>query len=384
MKRSWVLFLSILLLATALVAPAATAQTVEIPEIVTEPVVLGQKTLIWLREGGSDVIPQRPFDAPDLTGQGNVLDDWHMQTSPDDWDLLVSTAGNFHRFLNAFHRQVYLPANPVVADGQWGYSTSPPISLEQIDAGGFLGFGNMEIRGIPMVVMGPGGIMNGVVARGINDGASAKILSNFGNVMLVRAGNPKNIRSIWDLGRPRVRVVTSNPTTEPGSFGNYASSVFHIAFRLVEASSGGDIARAERAASRLYNRVFNPRNNDRRGKWVAGDRIHHRDVPQALANNEADVGLFFYHLAKTAMEAHPGLFEIVPLGGTVDDPQPLLGNRVATMNAIRIDGPWTAQQVINRDSFFNAITDPGANAALLERYWVRQPVTTGNNQPPLP
>ena len=84
------------------------------------------------------------------------------------------------------------------------------------------------------------------------------------------------------------------------------------------------------------------------------------------------------------MEAHPGLFEIVPLGGTADDPQPLLGNRVATMQAIRIAGPWTAQQEINRDNFFFAITDPAANAALLAQYWVREPVTTGNNQPPLP
>ena len=366
-----------------LVVMAASASAVEIPEITTDPVVLGQKTLIWLREGGVDTIPQRPFDYPDLTGQANVLDDWHMQTSPDDWDLLVSTAGNFNRFLNAFYRQTYLPANPVVEQGQWGYSTSPPISIQQLDNGGRLAFGNMEIRGFPMVVMGPGSIMNAVVAGGYNDGASAKVLSNFGNVLLVRAGNPKNIQGIFDLGRGGVRVVTSNPVTEPGSFGNYSSSVFHIAFRQVEQATG-DLVRAERRASRLYNRVFNPQNNQHRRKWVVGDRIHHRDVPQALANGEADVGLFFYHLAQTAIEAHPGMFEIVPLGGTVEDPQPLLGNRVATMQAIRIAGPWTFQQGVNRDNFFSAITDPAANAVLLEQYWVREPVTTGNNQPPLP
>ena len=375
--------LTILFLVMPLVTWSAQAQSVTIPEITTEPVVLGQKTLIWLREGGDDIIPQRPFDFPDLTGQANVLDDWHMQTSTDDWDLLVSTAGNFHRFLNAFNRQVYLPANPVVDDGQWGYSTSPPISIEQLDNGGRLTFGNMVIRGNPMVVMGPNGIMNAVVAGGYNDGERAKILSNFGNVLLVQAGNPKNIQDIWDLGRQGVRVVTSNPETEPGSFGNYSSSVFNIAFREVEAATG-DIELAETQASILFNRVFNPRRNRRRKKWVVGDRIHHRDVPQALANDEADVGLFFYHLAQTAIEANPGLFEIVPLGGTVENPEPLLGNRVATMQAIRIAGDWTPQQIINRDNFYSAITDPVANSALLTRYWVREPVTTGNNQPPLP
>ena len=375
----WALFLSVI----SLVAWPAQAATVTIPEITTEPVVLGQKTLIWLREGGNDTIPQRPFDYPDLTGQANVLDDWHMQTSPDDWDLLVSTAGNFNRFLNVFYRQKYLPNNPVVSAGQWGYSTSPPISIDQLDNGGRLAFGNMEIRGIPMVVMGPNSIMNAVVDGGYNDGERAKILSNFGNVLLVPAGNPKNIRDIWDLGRQGVRVVTSNPETEPGSFGNYSSSVFNIAFREVEAATG-DIELADKRASRLFNNVFNPRNNEQRKKWVVGDRIHHRDLPQALADGEADVGLIFYHLAQTAIEANPGLFEIVPLGGTVENPEPLLGNRVATMQAIRINGDWTPQQIINRDNFFLEITEPADNSALLAQFWLREPVTTGNNQPPLP
>ena len=364
-------------------AQSVKAQSVTVPEITTKPVVLEQRTLKWPQEGGLDQIPQRSFDYPDLTGQANIVDDWHMQTSADDWDLLVSTSGNFYRFLNVFYRQVYLPENPVVSEGQWGYSTSPPVSIPQLKNGGRLSIGNMEIRGMPMVVMGPKPIMNGVVNGGYNDGEPAKILSNFGNVLLVRSGNPQNIRNIWDLGRGNVRVVTSNPETEAGSFGNYSSSVFHIAFREVEAATG-DIEMADQRASRLFNQVFNPRNNARRQKWVVGDRIHHRDVPQALADGEADVGLMFYHLAQTAIEAHPGLFEIVPLGGTVENPEPLPGNRVATMQAIRIDGNWTDQQIINRDNFFSAITDSVANSTLLEKFWLREPVTTGNNQPPLP
>ena len=306
-----------------------------------------------------------------------------MQTSPDDWDLLVSTAGNFYRFLNVFHHQIYLPDNPVVNAGQWGYSTSPPVSIQQLDNGGRLSIGNMEIIGIPMVVMGPKPIMNAVIKAGYNDGEPTKILSNFGNVLLVRAGNPQNIRDIWDLGRENVRVVTSNPEVEPGSFDNYSSSIFHIAFREVEADTG-DIDRANKQASRLFNQVFNPRNNESKQKWVVGDRIHHRDVPQALANDEADVGLMFYHLAQTAIEAHPGLFEIVPLGGTVGEPQPLPGNRVATMQAIRIKGNWTTQQIINRDNFFFGITDTANNKTLIQQFWLREPVETGNNQPPLP
>ena len=374
---------TILFLIMSFIPLSAQAQSVTIPEITTEPVVLGQKTLKWPLEGGMDQIPDRPFDYPDLTGQANILDDWHMQTSADDWDLLVSTSGNFYRFLNVFFRQTYLPANPVVEAGQWGYSTSPPVSIAQLENGGRLAIGNMEIRGMPMVVMGPKSIMNAVKNGGYNDGEPKKILSNFGNVLLVRKGNPKNIEEIWDLGRENIRVVTSNPETEPGSFNNYSTSIFHIAFREVEAETN-DINKANRQATRLFNQIFNSNNNQRRQKWAVGDRIHHRDLPQALANGEADVGIIFYHLAQTAIEANPDLFEIIPLGGTVEDPQPALGNRVATMQAIRISGNWTAQQIINRDNFFFAITDSAANITQLEQFWLREPVTTGNNQPPLP
>ena len=219
---------NILFMLMSLVAVPVQAQSVSIPEITTEPVVLGRETLKWPTEGGNDTIPPRPFDYPDLTGEANVLDDWHMQTSADDWDLLVSTSGNFYRFLNVFFRQNYLPANPVVEDGQWGYSTSPPVSIPQLENGGRLTFGNMKIRGNPMVVMGPKSIMNAVIKGGYNDGEPAKILSNFGNVLLVRAGNPKNIRDIWDLGRDNVRVVTSNPENEAGNCGLHTAVLGEI------------------------------------------------------------------------------------------------------------------------------------------------------------
>ncbi|MEM6251391.1 MAG: substrate-binding domain-containing protein [Cyanobacteria bacterium P01_D01_bin.156] len=357
------------------------AAAVSIPEIKSEPVVQGQETLIWPREGDRDLIPQRSFDYPDLTGRGNVIDDWHMQTSRDDWDLLISSAGNFHRFLNGFFRQRYLPNNPSVANGQWGYSTSPPISLEQIENGGRLTFGNIEIMGNPMIVTGPKKLMEEMKRRGFAEGEPAPMLSNHGNVLLVRAGNPKNIQGLWDLGRPDVKVATPNPKTETRAFDNYRTSIFHMAFRDVEAQTG-NIDEAERQANLLFNQVFN--NQSIPGKWVVGDRIHHRDLPQIVADSDADAGIFFYHLAQTAMEAHPGRFEIVPLGGTAENPEPMLGNRVATMFAIRIAGDWTSQQKTNRDRFFSKITSPRENRTLLKRYWLRPPVTTGNNQPPLP
>ena len=47
------------------------------------------------------------------------------------------------------------------------------------------------------------------------------------------------------------------------------------------------------------------------GSIVFGERIHHREVPQALADGKADVAMVYYHLALRYMRVFPGEFEIV-------------------------------------------------------------------------
>ncbi|MCA9708586.1 MAG: hypothetical protein KDK70_22240 [Myxococcales bacterium] len=343
------------------------------PAITVVPTRLSDPNLVWLREDGADIGPQRDPGHPDLTGRANRLDDVHGVIRGGD--LVVSTAGNFNRYLNAFMRQVYLPANPQVQ--QYFYTTSPPISVQQIDNGGRVAVGNVEFVGVPHVVMGPNDVMNAHISHGHNDGPAASILSNHGNVLLVRAGNPKGIHCLEDLVGRRT-IVSSR--LEAGSYGNYTSSIWNITF-WKHRNAGETFQSACDAADQLFDAIMNPGNPK---KIVEGDRIMHRDTPQAIADGVAHAGLLFYHLAQTAVEANPGLFEIVPLGGTVEDPQPLLGNRVATMRALKISaavGGFGAQELANRDAFFDAITDTAANAALLGQFWVREPVGTGNNQP---
>lgn len=358
---------------------ASSVAAVEIPEITGEPKVVGQQTLQWLREGGDDVVPEHPHNHPSLTGRANVLDDLHGVVDTSHTDLSISTAGNFHRFLNAFMRNEFLPANPEV--NQYFYSTSPPVSVDQTSYER-LSFGNLTLQGRPMVAMGPKSLMNKLSAMGYTASEPRKILSNHGNVLLVRKGNPKRIQNIWSLGRRNVRVATSNPTTEPGSFGNYASSLFHITFWQVFEETG-NMDYAEKLATKFYNRIFNGKKG-RKDKWVVGDRIHHRDVPQLIADGDADVAPIFYHLAQTAIEANPDMFEMVPLGGSIAEPEPVTGNKVATMFVVKIDGDWTTEQLEHQDRFYDAISSHVSNEVLLNYYWVRQPVTTGNNQPSLP
>lgn len=345
-----------------------------VPDITTVPTQLQDPNLVWLREDGADVGAQRDPLYPDLTGRANRLDDFHGEIS--GLDLLVSTAGNFNRYLNAFMRQVYLTANPQVKSYMW--STSPPVSIQQIDNGGRLAVGNVEFKGVPHIVMGPNGIMNTMISRGYNDGAASSILQNNGNVLLVKKGNPGNISDIRDLiGR---RVIVSS-RLEGGSYGNYNTSIWNIVF-WQERNAGASLEAACDEASKVFNKIMNPNNA---AKIVEGNRIMHRDTPQAVADGVADAGFLFYHLAQTAVEANPDLFDIVPLGGTVAMPQPLLGNRVATMRAIKINaatGGFSAQELTNRDNFFNLITDTAARETLLNQYWVNVPGTiSGNNQP---
>ncbi len=391
--RKWCmsLWVAVMMVASTFLLPSLSAAPCSGPPAVTgTPVVLGENDLIFPRENGTGFLPnleQRAFGYPDLTGRANRLDDFHGVVQGGD--LVISTAGNFHVFLNYFMRQVYLPANPLVK--QYWYTTSPPVSIPQVSNGGRVSVGNMEFLGDPHVIMGPAGIMNQVVANLWNDGPAVKFLSNYANVIIVPASNPLGITSVSDLRD--VRLVTSHNLMERGSFGNYASSIWHVKFWEERVENGKSFSLACNSADQLFDQIFND-NHDQ--KWRVGSRIMHRDTPGAVASGEADAGMLFWHLAQTAMFQRPGVFEIIPIGtlAQIPDPnnpgstmtvqEPKTGNRVATMQAIKLDANqfgFGAQEVINRDRFMTAISDTVANANLLAQGWVRPPVTTGNNQP---
>lgn len=79
-------------------------------------------------------------------------------------------------------------------------------------------------------------------------------------------------------------------------------------------------------------------------KWLAGPRIHHRDLPWSVAYGRADVAVILYHLALYTKQSFPDTFDIVPLGGTVADPQPLPGTTTNVRYLVRVKGHWTARQ----------------------------------------
>jgi len=338
-------------------------------------------------EWPQDVPPTDPPSFPSLTQLvSNDVNDLHGDLS---CDLIISTPGNYHMALkDAIYGDSDL--NHVGLLEQTGtpdqfkvsicWSTSPPISIDQIMAEK-LQFKNISMIGRPSLVMAPGGVMNTLVANGQADGETRQpIFSNRGNVMIVRndkfIAGADQITSLCDLSKPDIRVVTPNPDMEPGSFGNFSGTIYNVA---ADNALGCD-------AQDLYDSIFqweptsidltkydNPFNIDDvksvfgRGpsaqgtgaKWVASSRIMHRDIPYALCHDEADVGLIFYHQAiymKQTMADIGCNLDIIPLGGTVNNPQPLSGNKVGTMHIAKVNGSYAKKVNDTRNDIYDFLT----------------------------
>ncbi len=308
------------------------------PVVTGAPTVDAPKLLQWIKDKNAG--------DPDLTEEtANRLADLHGQF--EDCELVLSTAGNYHMALVEFWYNVFLPKYaPDLKD--WYFTTSPPMVTKQIDNKNIT-FGNLSLKCIPQVAVGPQDIVAQVKAMGFNDGEPVVLFKNRGNVILVKKGNPKHIRTIWDLGRPDVKVVTPNPASEKNTFNNYSNTIYDVAM------NDGPNAPAGWTAEKLFNSIFN---GEQPYKWLVGAKIHHREMPWSIAFGKADAGVIFYHLALDAVRTFPDMSEIVPLGGTIENPAPLPGNRVGTQYVIKIKGKWTPRQLEMRDKLFNAFGSP--------------------------
>lgn len=334
-----------------------------------------------------DVLPTDPPSFPSLTQLvSNDVNDLHGDLS---CELIISTPGNYHMALkDAIYGDpdidhvglIEQTGTPSQFKVSICWSTSPPISIDQIMTEK-LQFKNISMIGRPSLVMAPGNVMNTLVANGKADGDTRQpILSNRGNVMIVRndkfISGPDQITSLCDLGKPNIRVVTPSPDMEKGSFGNFSGTIYNVA---ANNSLGCD-------AQILYDSIFqwspgsldltkydNPFNIDDvksvfgRGptpqgagaKWVASSRIMHRDIPYALCHDEADAGIIFYHQAlymKNTMAARGCYLDIIPLGGTVANPQPLTGNKVGTIHIAKVVGSYAKKVNDARNDIYDFLT----------------------------
>ena len=247
--------------------------------------------LIWPPEAA-----QYPGDSVRaFAAQGsNLVLDFHGD--PATAGLAVFSDGNHHMALEASVR-AFLTANPDVGDVF--YTTTPPAPLVDALKGNGLVIGNLRISRKPDVFIGPGNILDGLVDANLIT-QHKPFAESRGNVILVRKGNPKRITSISDLLSDDVTVACSNPKTEKASYSVYAEAAKGLA---QEGSSDG-----ETLVKKLS--TAGP-------KTIHSQIIHHREVPELIATDQADAAIIYYHLALRYTRIFPDIFELVDIGGVL-------------------------------------------------------------------
>jgi hypothetical protein len=321
----------------------------EMPKITGKPVIDAPVILEWPVDGGTKT--------PSLHNpSADTLYDLHG--SVDSCDLVLSTEGNYHMalrdvwpvFLEKFKND---PLHNAL------YTTSPPVVVPQLQ-NGTLQFDNLNVNCRPSVAVAGKKVIDKLVAAGMTEGPAQPLYQDRGVVILVKKGNPKHIRTVWDLGRKGVRLVTPNPDLEPGAHGNYLDAIYNIAKSDPQPPKGW-------TAEKLIDVIYNGKSGDSH-KWLAGPRIHHRDEPWSVAHGKADAAVILHHLGRYTAESFPNVLEIVPLGGTVTNPQPLAGTKIGVRYVVSLKGTWSPKQkaaqaaliaVLQSDAFTTALNDHG-------------------------
>ncbi len=149
-------------------------------------------------------------------------------------------------------------------------------------------------------------------------------------------------------------LATANPYTESGSFSGYANSIYHIALH----------DKGKEDAQKLFESLFGKDTK----RWVTGKRIQPREVPYLIYTDQADAAIILYHLARYFVESFPDEFDIVPLGGTVENPEPLPGNQIGKFYMARIKAPFNKRQQEAREALFKEIKNGALDPYLLKHH----------------
>lgn len=229
--------------------------------------------------------------------ESNICLDFHGD--PRVARLVLFSDGNHHMAL-AEALALFRARHPAVDD--IFYATTPPRVIVEALRSGALLLGNLKLSVAPHVFISPAPVLE----RLRKDGRLRKhepFATNRGSVMLLRKGNPKRILDAADLVREDVRIFLSNPVNESVSFEAYATTL-----RAIAASRGLDYGFLDPAPGASKRLVY-------------GDCIHHREAPQCLIDDRADVAIVYYHLALRYVRIFPELFDFVALTAEGDPVQ---------------------------------------------------------------
>lgn len=228
--------------------------------------------------------------------KSNYLLDFHG--NPNEPDLVIFMAGNQYRalpdLLSAFREWVRQQDSfQMIKLDNIFYATLPPGRLMEAMVSGQLIVGNMWFdvrpgRLWPDIFMIDPRQQRRLFDDGLIDSYTI-YARNRGIVLLVGAGNPKNIASVKDLLRDDVRVAISSPQREPASFESYANTL-----------------RGQGGATLPQQILAKP-------TTISPLIVHHRENPQFIADGKADVAPMYFHLGDYLKRTMPRLFDYIPL-----------------------------------------------------------------------
>jgi accessory colonization factor AcfC len=245
-----------------------------------------------------------PADAPALDG--------HTDTVPDIVGRLGASIG-LAIFTEGNHFPALLGGEIIEPFRTWSRAqaqyaglaldnivvvTLPQPMIVGMLLGGGISLGNLTIEVsrasgfYPDIVMAGAAPLTQLRKASIVEAEARIFVRNRGLSLLVAAGNPLGIQSLDDVARSGIRIVMASES-EPGARRLYISAL--------EALIGQETTKS----ILTHETVTFP---GRLG-------IQHRDVLQAIAGREADVGIIFHHLARYFAATYPELCAMVTVPG---------------------------------------------------------------------
>ena len=204
----------------------------------------------------------------------NVMLDFHG--NPIAAPLSIFSDGNHHM---ALRESLSTFAKQHLENEELFYLTLPPHVLTQIIQQQTIQLGNINLTLKPDVVIGPLGFVE-TQAKRLGFCPATPFAKSLGNSFLMRKDLNVTIQSFRQLMDSDLRLFISNPNREKASFDVYWESLQRFAH--AEGISQDDVD--------AWFQLDNPR-------LVFGEHVHHREAPEALALNNADISLLYHHLA---------------------------------------------------------------------------------------
>jgi len=221
-------------------------------------------------------------------------------------NLAIFTEGNHlmallgEDILGAFPQ--WAKAQPHYADVELGnvvVLTLPQPIVVQTLRSGAITLGNLTLEVgrksgfYPDIVMAGPAPLRELRKQGVLEPQARYFSKNRGPALLVRRGNPLGIRGLADVARKRARFAQADAAVEAGARAANRAAVEELIGKPAAAALFAQ--EVERFPGRLG--------------------IMHRDLPEMLARDYADVALTQYHLVSYWARTFPDLFELVPIAG---------------------------------------------------------------------